>query len=160
MARSKSRPVALSTADREMLVRLVRTGSHPAQQVRRARILLELDENDSGPDGPVPTQAVVAERAGVHVDTVVKTSRAYAERGGDVEDTISRKKRLTPPTEPKVTGEVEARVTALACSSPPVGHARWSLRLLEKHIALMDDIPDLDHSTIGRVLKRGRFVLT
>ena len=110
-------------------------------------------------DGPVPIQEVVAERAGVHVDTVVKTSRAYAERGGEVEATISRKKRQTPPVEPKVTGEVEARVVALACSQPPEGRARWSLRLLEKHVALIDDIPDLDHSTIGRVLKRGRFVL-
>jgi transposase len=163
MARTKSRPVALSAAGREWLVRRVRTGSYPAQQVRRSRILLELDEKD--PDRlergePVPTQEVAAQRAGVHVDTVVKTSRAYAERGGDVEDTVTRKKRLTPPVEPKVTGEVEARLIALACSAPPEGHARWSLRLLEKHVALVDDIPDLDHSTIGKVLKRGRFVLT
>jgi len=160
MARSKSYPVALSTADRAMLVRLGRTGSHPAQQVRRARILVELDENDPDRDGPVPTQEVVAARAGVSIDTVWKTSKAYAERGGDVEATISRKKRLSPPVEPKVTGEVEARLMALACSAPPPGHARWSLRLLEKHVALTDDIPDLDHSTIGKVLKRGRFVLT
>ena len=160
MSRSKSHPVALSPAEREKLTRLVRTGSHPAQQVRRARILLELDEDDPGRDGPVPTQEVVAERVGVHVDTVLKTSKAYAERGGDVEATISRKKRLTPPVEPKVTGEVEARLTALACSTPPEGHARWSLRLLERQVALIEDIPDLDHSTIGKVLKRGRFVLT
>ena len=159
VSRSKSRPVVLSPAEREKLRSLVRTGSHPAQQVRRARILLDLDENDPDRVGPVPAHQVVAKRAGVHVDTVLKTSRAYAERGGDVEATISRQKRLTPPVEPKVTGEVEARLTALACSSPPVGHARWSLRLLEKHVALIDDIPDLDHSTIGKVLKRGRFVL-
>lgn len=159
VSRSKSRPVVLSPAEREKLRSLVRTGSHPAQQVRRARILLDLDENDPDRVGPVPAHQVVAERAGVHVDTVLKTSRVYAERGGDVEATISRKKRLTPPVEPKVTGEVEARLTALACSSPPVGHARWSLRLLEKHVGLIDDIPDLDHSTIGKVLKRGRFVL-
>jgi transposase len=160
MSRSKSRLVVLSPAERERLTRLVRTGSHPAQQIRRGRLLLELDENAPGRQGPVPTQEVVAARAGVHVDTVVKTCRTYAERGGDVEATISRKKRLTPPTEPKVTGEVEARLIALACSAPPDGHARWSLRLLEKHIAVTDDIPDLDHSTIGKVLKRGRFVLT
>ena len=121
--------------------------------------MLELDENDPCRDGPVPTQEVVAERAGVHVDTVVKTSRVYAEHGGDVEATITRKKRLTPPVEPKVTGEVEARLIALACSAPPAGYQRWSLRLLEKHVALLDDIPDLDHSTIGKVLKRGRCVL-
>ena len=159
MSRSKSRPVALSPAEREKLTKLVRTGSHPAQQVRRARILLELDENDPHRYGPVPFQEVIAERAGVSVDTVQKTARAYAERGGDVEATIRRKKRQTPPVEPKVTGEVEARLIALACSSPPEGRARWSLRLLEKHVALIDDIPDLDHSTIGKVLKRGRFVL-
>ena len=155
VARSKSRPVALSPAEREVLVKLVRTGSHPAQEVRRARILLELDENDPHRDGQAPTHAVVAERAGVHVDTVVNTSKAYAERGGDVAATIGRKKRESPPVEPKVTGEVEARLIALACSTPPEGHSRWSLRLLEKHVALIDDIPDLDHSTIGKALKRG-----
>ncbi len=162
MARTKSRPVALSAADREWLLKRVRTGSFPAQQVRRARILIELDEND--PDRlergePVPSHEVVAARAGVHVDTVVKTSKAYAERGGDVEDTITRKKRLTPPVPAVVTGEVEARLIKLACSAPPEGYSRWSLRLLEKHVVLVDDIPDLDHSTIGRVLKKRNFVL-
>ncbi len=159
MSRTKSRPVALSATDREWLAKRVRTGSYPAQQVRRARILIELDENDPDRVGPVPTQEVVAVRAGVHVDTVVKTSRAYAERGGDVEDTITRKERLSPPVPAVVTGEVEARLIKLACSAPPEGFSRWSLRLLEKHVALFDDVPDLDHSTIGRVLKKRNFVL-
>ena len=43
---------------------------------------------------------------------------------------------------------------ALACSAPPEGKDRWTLRLLEKRVALTDDLPDLDHSTIGRVLKK------
>lgn len=159
MSRSKTRPVVLSPAERTELTRLVRTGSHPAQQVRRSRILLELDENDPDRDGPVPTQAVVAERVGVHVDTVMKTSKVYAERGGDVQATITRKKRATPPVAPIVTGEVEARVVKMACSAPPPGYDRWSLRLLEKHVALVDDIPNLDHSTIGRVLKKTNYVL-
>src|SRR3954453_22822392 len=160
MARTKSWPVVLSPAEREVLTRLVRTGSHPAQQVRRARILLELDENDPDRDGPVPTQDVVAERVRVHVDTVFKTSKAYAERGGDVEATITRKQRSSPPVAPIVTGEVEARLVKLACSTPPEGYARWSLRLLENHVALVDDIPNLDHSTIGRVLKKRNCALT
>lgn len=160
MGKPKTHPVALSAADRAMLVQLLRTGSHPAQEVRRSRILLLLDEDDPGRDGPVPTQAVVAERAGVSVDLVARVSRAYDERGGDVAATVRRKKRLTPPVEPKVTGDVEARVIALACSTPPPGQARWSLRLLEKRIALVEDIPDLDHSTIGRILKRGGCALT
>ncbi len=58
-----------------------------------------------------------------------------------------------------MTGEVEARLIAMACSQPPEGFSRWSLRLLEKRVALVDDIPDLDHSTIGRVLKKRDFAL-
>ena len=69
MSRSKSRRVVLSPAEREMLRKLVRTGSPAAQQARRARILLELDENDPDRVGPVPTQEVIAERVGVHADT-------------------------------------------------------------------------------------------
>ena len=160
MPRPKSHPVALSSAERELLTQIIRTGAHPAQQVRRARILLELDENAPGREGPVPHQVVVAERAGVNVDTVVKVSKAYADRGGDAWDTIVRKQRLTPPVEPKVTGEVEARVIQLACSRPPEGYERWSLRLLEKHVALTDTIPDLDHSTIGRVLKKRNWAVS
>jgi hypothetical protein len=64
MSRLMSRPVVLSPAEREKLARLVRTGSSPAKQVRRARILLELDENDPTRRGPVPTQEVIAGRAG------------------------------------------------------------------------------------------------
>ncbi|MFL4476618.1 transposase [Paeniglutamicibacter sp. MACA_103] len=160
MGRAKSRPVALSDADRDRLTRIVRTGSSPAQQVRRARILLELDENHPEREGPSPTHVVVAERAGVCVDTVVKVSRAYAERGGDAVDTVTRKKRLTPPVEPKITGDVEARIIALASTEPPEGRATWSLRLLEKHVLLTEGIPPLDHSSIGRVLKKRNFSLT
>src|SRR5699024_3924973 len=109
---------------------------------------------------PVPTQATVAELAGVCADTVVKVSKAYADRGGDVEETVTRKTRLTPPVAPKVTSEVEARLIALACSNPPEGQAQWSLRLLEKHVLLTDGLPPLDHSTIGRVLKKRNFHLT
>jgi len=55
---------------------------------------------------------------------------------------------------------VEARVIALACSQPPAGRQRWTLRLLEREVALTEGIPLMDHSTIGRVLKGGRLSLT
>lgn len=159
MARKRSRPVRLTAEDRQMLMRLTRTGAHPAQEARRARILLELDENDPDRLGAVPTNAVIAQRAGVSVDTIVKVAKAYTDRGGDVAATIQRKKRQSPPVEPIVTGEVEARIIALACSQPPTGYDRWTLRLLEQRIVLVDDIPDLDHSTLGRVLKKRSCVL-
>ncbi|MDT0321432.1 helix-turn-helix domain-containing protein [Streptomyces millisiae] len=146
----------LSADDREWLTRIVRTGAHPAQEVRRSRILLELDEGVGEPPG----RRVVAERVGVDPQTITNVARAYVEHDGDVGATIRRKKRSTPPVEPIVTGEVEARLIALGCSTPPAGRSRWSLRLLEKQVALMDDMPDLDHSTIGKIFKKRRFVLT
>jgi hypothetical protein len=103
---------------------------------------------------------VVAERLGMSLGTVYLVARAFTVPAGRVGDVIGRKKRETPPVEPKVTGDVEARVIALACSQPPVGCARWTLRLLEKHVALTEGIGPMDHSTIGRVLKRGRLSLT
>jgi transposase len=148
--------VVLSTDEREWLTRVVRTGAHPAQEVRRSRILLELDEADGR---AAVGRREIAERVGVDPQTITNVARAYAERDGDVVATIQRKKRLTPPVEPKVTGEVEARVIALACSTPPEGYTRWSLRLLEKQVALVADVPDLDHSTIGKLLKKRRFGL-
>lgn len=155
MSRSGLPSVALSADEREWLTRVVRTGAHPAQEVRRSRILLELDESQGEPAG----RREIAERVGVDPDTITNVARAYAERGGDIAATIQRKKRLTPPIEPKITGEVEARLIALACSTPPQGYARWSLRLLERQVTLVEDIPNMDHSTIGRVLKKQRFVL-
>ncbi len=155
MSESLLPSVVLNVDEREWLTRVVRTGAHPAQEVRRSRILLELDDSRRVPAG----RREIAQRVGVNPQTITNVARVYAERGGDVAATIARKKRLTPPVEPRITGEVEARVIALACSTPPAGHARWSLRLLEKHVALVADIPDMDHSTIGRILKKRRFVL-
>ena len=147
--------VVLGADEREWLTRVVRTGAHPAQEVRRSRILLELDENGREPAG----RREIAVRAGVDPQTITNVAKAYAECGGDVAVTIQRKKRLTPPVESKITGEVEARLIAMACSAPPAGYERWSLRLLEKHVVLAEDIPDLDHTTIGRVLKKRNCVL-
>jgi hypothetical protein len=155
MPRPKVFTVGLSDGDREMLTKLVSIGTHPARMIRRARVLLELDENA----GPVPDRAVVADRVGLSEETVRQVAKQFVATDGDVRATITRKKRQTPPVEPKVTGEVEARLIALACSAPPAGQARWSLRLLEKRVALLEDVPDLDHSTIGRVLKKTSFVL-
>ena len=155
MPRPKVFTVGLSDVDREDLRKLVTTGVRPARMIMRARVLLELDEAA----GPVDDRAVIAGRVGVSEETVRVVAKRFAETGGDVGATIRRKRRLVPPVPPIVTGDVEARLIALACSAPPEGHARWSVRLLETHVALIDDIPDLDHSTIGRVLKKRICVL-
>ena len=147
--------VTLSAGDRRDLTGVVSRGAHPARMIARARILLELDESVA----PASDRRVIAERVGVTEGTVYLVAKRFTQVSGRVEEVIGRRKRTSPPIEPKVTGEVEARVIALACTKPPEGFDRWSLRLLEKHVLLTDGIPPLDHSTIGRVLKKGGFVL-
>jgi hypothetical protein len=151
----KKRPVTLTAADRVELVRVTTTGVHPASMIRRARVLLALDTST----GVVDSKEVIAARLGVSGETLRLVAKRFAETGGDIWATIGRKQRLLPPVPSPVTGEIEARLIALACPAPPAGRARWSLRLLEKHVALLDDIPGLDHSTIGRVLKKRNFAL-
>jgi len=156
MPSQKKRPVTLTAQDREDLVRITTTGVHPASMIMRARVLLALDTSV----GQVDPKEVIAARLGVSGETLRLVAKRFAQTGGDVRATIARKQRALPPVPSPVTGEVEARLIALACSQPPAGHARWSLRLLERHVALIEDIPDLDHSTIGRVLKKRNCVLT
>lgn len=155
MPSQKKRPVTLTARDREELVRVTSTGVRSASMIMRARVLLALDTSV----GVVGPKEVIAARLGVSGETLRLVAKRFAETGGDVYATISRKERELAPVPSPVTGEVEARLIALACSQPPAGYARWSLRLLEKHVALIADIPDLDHSTIGRVLKKRNCVL-
>jgi hypothetical protein len=155
MPRPKVFTVGLSASDRRALSKVTAAGTHPARMIMRARVLFELDENA----GPVADRAVIAHRVEVAENTVRAIAKRFIETGGDVEATIGRKQRATPPVPPIVTGEVETRLVALACSTPPEGRARWSLRLLERHVTLVEDLPALDHSTIGRVLKRRNCVL-
>ena len=155
MPRPKEHVVTLTSADRGRLTRVVSSGTHPSRMITRARILLALDEGRP----PVSDRRVVAERVGVSQNTVYAVAKRFTLTGGDVESVIGRKKRAEPPVPAKVTGDVQARVIALACTKPPAGYERWSLRLLERQVLLTEGIPALDHSTIGRVLKKGGFVL-
>jgi transposase len=155
MPSHKKRPVLLTRADREELVRLTTTGVHPASMIRRARVLLALDISG----GEIDYKEVIAERLEVSGETLRLVAKRFADTGGDVHATIGRKQREAPAVPSQITGEVEARLIALACTSPPEGYSRWSLRLLEKHVALMAEVPDMDHSTVGRVLKKHDFAL-
>jgi hypothetical protein len=155
MPDAKVFPVALAGADWDRLTRVVSAGTHPARMIMRARVLLALD----GRDGSPAERVLVARRIGVTETTVRSVAERFVETDGNVEATITRKRRATPPVPSVITGDVEARLIALACSTPPPGRARWSLRLLEERVALIEELPDLDHSTIGRVLKKRNFVL-
>ncbi len=156
MSSQKKYPVSLSVEDREALVRVTTTGVRSASMIRRARVLLALDTSVV----EVDPRTVIAARAGVSCETV-RWSRGGSPRPAAMSNPRSgASEREFPPVPSPVTAEVEAKLIALPCSQPPAGHSRWSLRLLEKHVVLIEDLPNLDHSTISRVLKKRSFVLT
>ena len=141
--------VRLSKEDRMILLDLVSKGSAPARSIMRAHVLLAADENS--PDGK-KSEAELADRFHVHLQTVHTIRKAYSEEG--LEATISRKKRETPPVEPKITGEVEAKIIALSCTTPPTGRSRWSLRLLADKSVELQYIDSISHEAVGRLLKK------
>jgi hypothetical protein len=67
---------------------------------------------------------------------------------------LTRKPRATPGREVKITGEVHARITPLACSKPPAGHARRTLRLLARHLVEIEVIETISHQSVATVLKK------
>jgi transposase len=136
------------------LEKLITTGKHAAQKVIRANVLLHLDENPQA----VGSQDRIAEQCKVSTALIYKVSKQYVEEG--LEAALERKKRETPPIQPIATGEVEARIIALACGEPPEGRARWTLRLLEEKVVELQIVESISDNTIGRLLKKRHLGLT
>jgi transposase len=151
--REKTYRVRLTAEEEQRLKDIVTKGVHPARQVRRARILLLLNEGTDREGNPVkaPEQSEIAERCGRHIDLVYTAGKQYAEEG--LERALNRKKRETPPVPAKVTGDIEAKIIALSCSEPPPGYSRRTLRLLEEKSKAFAGI-ELSDTTIRGVLKK------
>jgi hypothetical protein len=141
--------VRLSANEREQLEALIRKGRSPAQRLLKARILLKADVSDAG-EGWSDSRIIAALETSTSM--VYRVRKQLVEEG--FEAVLSRKRRATPAVPPIFDGEKEAKLIALACSKPPKGRARWTLRLLEKKVVELDIVDRASDSTIGRVLKK------
>ena len=141
--------VRLSGEEREQLALLLRKGKSPAQRLLKARILLKADISEAG-EGWSDNRIVRALETSVSM--VFRVRKQLVEEG--LEAVLSRKQRATPAVARIFDGEKEAKLIALACSKPPKGHVRWTLRLLENKVVELDIVDRASDSTIGRVLKK------
>lgn len=148
-ARVKKYIVRLSAEERQRLEDMIHKGKDAAGRLARARILLKADASDAGPGW---SDSRIMESLDVSASLVYDVRRQVVEEGFDA--VLTRKKRARPPVEPIFDGETEAKLIALACSAPPEGHGRWSLRLLEKKVVELKIVDAASDSTIGRVLKK------
>jgi|TARA_B100001964_G_C14176064_1_gene573884 hypothetical protein len=149
MMSRKKYVVELSSDEREHLEALISKGKSSAKAILKARILLKADQ---GPLGPSWTDDRIVEALDSNASMVTRVRRQLVEEG--LEAVLTRKKRAHPPIQPIFDGEAQARLIALACSEPPDGHARWSIRLLADKVVELEIVEAAHFNTVGRALKK------
>jgi len=132
--------------ERTELEKLIRTGNAPARTHTRARILLLSDRSQ----GQKRTDQEVADAVLCCKNTVRNVRRRFL--SGGLQAALYDKG--WPGASPKFTGEVEAKLVMLACSEPPEGAARWTLRLLADKMVELHSVDSMSHVTVGEILKK------
>ena len=130
--------VHLSKEDRQELETLIHSGESSARAQTRARILLLTDENQKKKKGTKEIASALL----CSMPTITNIRKKFSE--GGLENALYDKPR--PGAVPKITGEIEAQLTMLACSAPPEGRSRWTLQLLADKLVelkLVDSISDV-----------------
>lgn len=131
----------LSAVDREYLQGLVKKSSLSVKVFQRVQGLLALDAGQ--------TLQKVAKQAGVNYNTVAAWRDRYREKGLLC---LEDERRSGRP--PQIDGEQRAKITALACSNPPQGHARWSLRVLADRAVELGIVEAISYKHTGAILKK------
>lgn len=144
----KTYHVRLSADERTRLTDLVTVGKAAARAQTHARILLKAD---AGPAGPAWIDTDIATALEVGVRTVERVRERWVVDG--LEAALHPKPVVTPRRR-KLDGEQEAHLIALACSAPPVGKKRWSLRLLAKELVRLELVEGIAPETVRSMLKK------
>lgn len=143
----KKQHVQLSETDKNTLQNIVQKGEAKAKKFRRALALLELDRGK--------TIREVAKIVGAAPQTVTIWVKKYRDTGLEF---LTDKQRSGRP--PIIDSLAEASITSLACSEPPEGYERWTLRLLAERAVTLEHIETISKSEVGRILKKMNFSLT
>lgn len=142
--------VQLSKKQRKKLKALSQRGKVSARKLTRARILLLADENRSS--GPM-TDAQIADILSVGLATIGRIRHRFAKEGMD--SALNEKPRPGRPE--KFSPTQRAKVTALACSTPPEGNSQWSMRLIAENLVELDFVPSITHTSVANILKKTNF---
>lgn len=145
--------VTLEAQERHDLEKLVSRGKALARRLTHARILLLADESPGAPARAAQKDQEIANALGINVRTIERVRERFVERGlAEALDPLPSKRVY----ERKLDGKGEAQLIALACSSPPEGRERWTLRLLADAMVELEHVDSISHETVGQVLKKKR----
>ena len=137
--------VVLKEEQRQHLERITSSGKVAARQMKRAQILLKSDVRATW------SYEQIMEAFDVSAVTIAAVRKAFVEQGLEV---ALQHKKPDREYEHRLDGEGEAHLIALACSEPPSGRKRWSLRLLQDRFVKLGHVDEISYETIRRVLKR------
>jgi len=143
--------VTLTDDERQSLSSLASSGKAAAKKITHARVLLKADSADGGPNWP---DADIASALDIGVRTVERVRERFVEQG--LKAALVRKPQTRLSRLPVLDGDAEARLIALACSRPPEGRARWTLRLLAGRLVELEVVEAVSHETVRRTLKKTR----
>jgi hypothetical protein len=144
-------PVRLEPEQRQALEELTRNGRAPAKKMRHAQVLLLSDHHRPGGKR---TDVQIADALGRHVNTVAGVRKVFVTPGE--QPALERKPRLTPPVPPKIDGAVEAHIIAIRTGPPPVGRARWTMKLIAGELVRREVLTSISGEAVRRVLKKTR----
>lgn len=153
--RGKYVNIKLNPEDREELEKFSKKVTHSVRLVNRAKIILALDEANSPKK---ETQTQIATRIGVSYQTLTITKKDFLTTK-TISNFLQRKKRQTPPIQPKITGEIQAHIIALACTNPPKGYTKWTLQLLANKSVELHYIDNISNMSVQRLLKKQKLNL-
>ena len=145
----KKHIVQLTSEERERCLATVRAGRAAARTIMHAQVLLQAD---CGPHGSGWTDERIAEACHVTAVTVATIRKTMATEG--LEAALAHYRCSERHRPRKLDGHQEAYLIALACSDPPEGRARWSLRLLANRMVELEYVESLSYNTVRDVLRR------
>lgn len=135
--------IELTNEEEQYLINLLSKGVYSSRKLRRARILLKNHEKYN----PV----IIAEMESCCVPTVYNILKRYRQEG--IESALNEKLRPCDHRR-KINQKIEGEITAIACSKPPAGHHRWTIRMItDKYVEMTSEEP-LSHETVRTVLKK------
>ena len=140
--------VTLNQDEREQVEAMVSKGKAAARKLARARILLKAD---AGPHGPAWKDDQIQEAFEVALVTIHRVRQAFVEEG--LQATLTRRRQARHRSR-KLDGEQEAHLIALACSKPPAGRCRWTLRLLADKFVELGHSERVSPETVRQTLKK------
>lgn len=141
--------VTLEADERESLEQLLSKGKADVRRLKHAQILLKADESK---DGPAWSDSRIAEAVGCGTATVERVRQRFVEEG--LEAALSPYRTPRREYRPKLDGEQEAKLITLACSQPPEGRSRWTLRLLADALVELELVDSISYETVRQTLKK------